>query len=190
MMYQTADFELEVSAGLKRSYPNREPYEWLSEMKETNILLGAAFRVMHPELYHYSREALLRLPRSPEQEEALVPWGTAFSALSVIVNRQTPAHRDTQSRSAWYDLLTTAGPYVQATLGFPGLGVSFPYPPGSLACFSGKLLQHEVLDCDGERVCVAYYLRDNVHERLGVRAADWMRVEHLGKCGQWFLASA
>lgn len=151
------------------------------------MLLGAVFRVMHPELYHNSKEALLRLPRNPEQERALIPWGTVFSALSVIANRHTPPHRDTQSRAAWYDLLITAGPYENATLGFPGLGLSFPYSSGSVSCFSGKLLQHQVLDCDGERVCIAYYVRDNVQERLGVKAADWVRTEHLKNLRQWFM---
>jgi hypothetical protein len=37
------------------------------------------------------------------------------------------------------------------------------------------VLEHEVSDFEGERVCYAYFMRDNVHEWAGVRPpGDWM----------------
>ncbi len=144
------------------------------------MLLGAVFRVMHPELYLRSREALLSLGQNPEFDEILQHWGTAFNAISVISNRITPEHRDTQSRKEWFDLLVAIGNYSAATLRLPGLGIELVYHSGTLVFFSGKLLQHAVDGWDGtDRVCLAYYMRDLVQERAGIPAAGWMKQEQL-----------
>lgn len=153
--------------------------DWLIDMEETSILLGAFLRVIHPELYQTSLEAMLNLRGLPDIDLALAPWGTVFNALSIIVNRQTPEHRDSQSRSQWYDLLTTFGTYREAFLQLPGLGLEVPYPSGTLVAFSGRMIRHAVPACEGDRVCLAYYMRDAVQERLGSRAADWMRISQL-----------
>lgn len=60
---------------------------------------------------------------------------------------------------------------------FPGLGMRARYETGTLTCFSGRLLQHGVSGWTGDRVCYAYYMKDDVHERAGIKAAGWAEAE-------------
>jgi hypothetical protein len=41
----------------------------------------------------------------------------------------------------------------------------------------GKMLRHGVSDCEGDRVCIAQYMRDNVHSRMGVKSPGWMNLD-------------
>lgn len=74
------------------------------------------------------------------------------------------------------DLLVALGKYQEGIMTLPGLGVKLLYNPGTVVGISGRVLQHGV-ECDGERACLAYYMRDKVHERLGVRAPSWFNVD-------------
>ena len=93
-------------------------------------------------------------------------WTSVFNAVSVIANRETPYHRDYQSRPDWYNLLVTVGKYKEARLSFPGLAMELQYNPGTAVGFAGKIIWHEVARFQGERLCLAYYMRDKIHERL------------------------
>lgn len=167
--------ELSISPLLRADSPEQGLRLWLADMADVHMLLSGVLRIIHPELYEASRLAIVRLNDSPERADVLSRWGSVFNAISVISNRMTPGHRDLQSRVEWFDILTSVGPYSGAKLSLPDLNLELHYPSGSVVAFSGKLLQHAVSDCVGERACVAYYMRDKVHERLGVRAATWMR---------------
>jgi hypothetical protein len=43
---------------------------------------------------------------------------------------------------------------------------------------SGRLLRHGVSFCEEERICLAMYMRDNLHHRLQVNAPSWMNVDY------------
>ena len=58
------------------------------------------------------------------------------------------------------------------------VGLQLPYPSGTVVGLCGKILRHGVLECEGERICVVYYMRDKVHERMGVEAAPWMKMDY------------
>lgn len=109
-------------------------------------------------------------------KEVLALWSIPFSGLTVISNRSTPLHRDCNGRKEWMDLLVALGKYQEGIMTLPGLGVKLLYNPGTVVGISGRVLQHGV-ECDGERACLAYYMRDKVHERLGVRAPSWFNVD-------------
>jgi hypothetical protein len=57
----------------------------------------------------------------------------------------------------------------------PGVGLKLSYGPGSVLGMAGKVIRHGVSDCQGDRVCLAYYMRDKVHERMETEAASWMK---------------
>jgi len=61
-------------------------------------------------------------------------------------------------------------------LNLPTVGLQLPYPSGTVVGLCGKILRHGVPECEGERICVAYYMRDKVHERMGVEAAPWIII--------------
>ena len=74
----------------------------------------------------------------------------------------------------WYDLLATLGNYKNCKLELPGLGISLDYRPGTVVGLSGMVLQHQVSSFEGDRLCYAYFMRDNVHEWAGVPGKHWM----------------
>ncbi|KAF9219479.1 hypothetical protein BS17DRAFT_717209, partial [Gyrodon lividus] len=55
------------------------------------------------------------------------------------------------------------------------IGIRLGYGPGTLLGISGKVLQHGVPHSVSDRVCLAYHMRDNVHEGVGAHRCDWVR---------------
>ncbi len=135
-------------------------------MSESTVLLSAILWLMHPKLYARSRTAMLNLQQYPAHDNAVAAWGSVFNALSIITNRMTPFHRDNQSRHSWFDLMLSIGDYPSAKLRLPGLDVSLEYKSGTLVGMSGRVLRHGVPQCEGERTCLVYYMRDKVQEWL------------------------
>jgi hypothetical protein len=154
-------------------------------MRETNALLGGLLSMIHPDLYWQGREALIKLSRNPEfvaqpeqqiLQELLMNWANPFSAVQVIANRQTPLHRDVRGRNSWFDMLVTAGSYTGGRLELPGLGVRLDYPPGTVIGIASKVVLHGAGPVEGDRICLAYFMRNKVLECLNVSAGTWTTV--------------
>ena len=109
--------------------------------------------------------------------ETLSLWPTVFTNVSLIANRETPLHRDPRSQANWFDLLVNVGDHNGCVLSLPSLGVELAYNSGTVVAFSGRLLQHGANAVDGNRYCLTYYMRDNIHRWLNVPQCDWMRVD-------------
>ena len=75
-------------------------------------------------------------------------------------------------------MLATSGNYGNCNLNLPGIEVSLEYGPGTVVDISGYALQHEVPCFEGDRVCIAYFMRNNVHEWAGVPASEWMHTKY------------
>jgi hypothetical protein len=118
-------------------------------------------------------EAMKKMQDLEDLQEALELWTSIFNGVQVISNRETPIHRDFQSRPEWYDLLVTVGPYKDTVFELPGIGIRFAYNSGTVIGLSGKVLRHGVTETEGERICLAYYMRENVQRRLGTNLASW-----------------
>jgi hypothetical protein len=63
-------------------------------------------------------------------------------------------------------------------LELPGLGVSLEYSPGTVVGLLGMVLEHVVPMVKGDRVCYAYFMRDNVYDWAKVLYKDWMDIYH------------
>lgn len=150
----------------------------MKNMFYPSALLSAVLSVIHPDLYRSGMDTMKRLHAQPDLVPALQHWTSVFNAVTVLSNRATPLHRDNHSRPQWYDMLTTIGPYEEAWLELPGIGLKLQYNSGTVMGFGGKVLRHGVPECRGERVCLAYYMRDKVHERMEVEAAQWMKIQY------------
>jgi hypothetical protein len=155
----------------------------MADMIESSALIGALLSIVHPEMYHAAMQALSHLAdhlelvkEGTDVLEVLGSWSSPFLGYSLISNRHTPFHRDNSARPEWYDLLATFGDYTNGVLEFPGLGLTLDYPPGSLVALCGKVIQHSVPKVNGNRVCIAHYMKYKVHERLRVPSAGWMTV--------------
>lgn len=152
---------------------------WLLAMTESSLLISALLSVIHPELYTMGKDAMRVLPVSCNDFDVLELWCLVFNGAQVISNRETPVHRDNASRHSWYDILATVGPYHSAIFKLPGVGIRFAYPSGTVVGFCGRLLRHGVSKADGERICVAWYMRENVQNRLKATYAGWSHVDNV-----------
>ena len=157
---------------------------WLEQMLESSTLLGALLRIFHPEQFTSCMMALQVMADFPEvvkEEEQVLNilrlWSSPYSSYSVVSNRRSVIHRDNSSRPECFDTLLTLGDYADGIMVFPNLGVHLRYNPGTLIALSGKLIQHGVEEVDGNRVCLAFYMKDNVHERLKIPPPGWMTMD-------------
>jgi len=157
---------------------------WLEDALETLSLLGGMLRIIHPEQYTAGIKAFHILAESPQlvkEGEAVLEilrlWSSPYSTYSIVSNRKSVMHRDTSSRPETFDMLLTLGDYHDGRLVFPNLGVELSYNPGAVVALSGKLIQHGVEEVEGDRVCLAFYTKDNVHERLKVPPPGWITLQ-------------
>lgn len=110
--------------------------------------------------------------------DALNQWPSVFTAATVVANRKTPFHRDTLTDWSWFDLILSFGLYHQAPLYIPILGVRVNNPRGTICAFSGKALLHGVRQTSLARISFILYMRKNVQEGQGVKAAGWMTQQY------------
>ena len=144
--------------------------KWLGEMHSFNILVNVVTCLTNVKLYEAGDRALEKL-RNPELtphvklrlHENLRFWNSIWVGVAVIPNRRTPRHRDKDATHSWYDLLFSGGNHTGASLDIEEVG--------ALVC--GKLLSHAVNQWEGERLCLAYYMRRMVHDRLGIFEPSW-----------------
>lgn len=172
---------MEVSASLKLANAGGGGREWLSACATKIAVVTAALRIMHPELYKTGMAAMENLAaqsgdvRDPaDLLEVLTVWPTVFNACSVISDRSCPFHRDNFSRPEWFDMMVTTGPYERAVMELPTVGLRLRYDSGTIVGLCGKVLTHGVSEHTGQRLSLTFYMRDNVHERVGTRACSWM----------------
>ena len=156
---------------------------WLKETWWAAAFTGGLLSIIHPEQYLLGRMALLEVANRPEEcsapddiMSALGLWASPFTGVSVMVNRVTPVHRDVQGRDSWMDLLLTVGPYTGCRMEFRSLGIRAVYDTGTVVGVCSKVVPHAASEWSGERACIAYYMRDNVHARLGIPSGTWMNL--------------
>src|SRR6267154_4168469 len=154
--------------------------DWLETISESNAILSTILAVIHPNLYDAGWQTAKCLRDTPEidPQDVLSLWASVFSSVAIISNHSTPPHQDGSSRCHWYDMLVTLGRYRNCNLELLGLGISLKYGPGTVVGISGKLLEHAVLSFEGDRVCYAYFMRNNVHEWANVPASNWMYTKY------------
>ncbi|KAI6141647.1 hypothetical protein BKA82DRAFT_4018647 [Pisolithus tinctorius] len=91
----------EVSLLLKEKSGANETRQWLDSMAGLHTVLLGALRIMHPKMYLHGREALMRLRSmavawQDEDMQAILPiWNSVYSSMSLMVNRKSPPHKDT-----------------------------------------------------------------------------------------------
>lgn len=145
---------------------------------ETSSLLSALLRVVHPEQYSMAKAAMAELEERDDLHDLIQIWASVFNGCQVISNRETPFHRDNNSKAEWYDVLCSISPYENAAIELANVGLRFPYHSGVVFALCGRMLRHGVCKAKGDRVCVAYYMRENVQHRIGSRFAGWSQQKH------------
>jgi hypothetical protein len=173
IMLQRLEDPLIVSADFRDS----RGAEFVCKAKNVELLHNAILALISPDLYWKGFEAVDQLLQGnflPKPCQVIQHWTSAFSAWQVISNRITPAHRDMGAAPMVYDLLTCAGTYKHSLFHVHDLGARFHYTPGTVVALCGRVLRHEVKDWHGgDRICVAHYMRDSIHNRMRVSRPTW-----------------
>jgi hypothetical protein len=153
--------------------------EWLEKSRLPFALIGGILSIIQPKLFEAGVKALKTLGSTPTHcdnperlLEVLAIWYPPFSALAVISNRVTPLHLDTGGRPEWLDLMVALGKYEHGRFALPAFGYTFKYNPGTMVATSGKIFRHGAT-CMGDRASIAFYMRNNVLDRLGLPAGTW-----------------
>src|SRR5215510_16164249 len=151
--------------------------EFVSGVHNVELLHNAILALISPDLYWKGFEVVDRLLRGnflSKHHQVTHHWISPFSAWQVISNRNTPAHRDVGAAPMVYDLLTCAGTYKRSLFYVHDLGARFHYTPGSVVAICGRVLLHEVKDWQGgDRICIAHYMCDSVHDCMRVSRPSW-----------------
>ncbi|TFK59008.1 hypothetical protein BDN72DRAFT_865503 [Pluteus cervinus] len=171
----TAD--LEVSSLLKAPGNGRK---WVEKMQDTFALVNAISNVLHPDQHDIGKQAMEKLRKEPNRvkegnraKDVLTGWTSVFSAIAIVLNRETPTHRDMQSPATGLDVMLTVGPYSEAWMVLETLGVDLLYRSGTMVALSGSLIPHGVECSEVGRLCLSFYMRYAVHENLGLNLMEY-----------------
>jgi hypothetical protein len=173
---------------VSRDLQNPTGMDFVESVTQGEVLHNAILSLINPDLYDASNQAIAML-RNDHRERWLNRfhphvslWPSVFSAWQIIVNRITPSHRDAGAAPCMYDVLTSVGTHTTSKFILSDCGTSFSYPPGTVIAICGRVLRHEVASWEGgERICVAHYVRDNVHNRLCVPCPEWVVIDRFWK---------
>ena len=137
-------------------------------MAQVEHILNAVVAIISPDLFEAGSQAMDAVKEMALHENSSL-WKSIFSAMAVIVNRETPKHRDSGGALSHPDLLVSAGEHTGAELRLPDVGTVLEYNPGTAVLIAGRALAHAVpRTWSGDRVCIAHYVKDKVHNRLGI----------------------
>jgi hypothetical protein len=171
---------MEVAAELRKPAGRN----WVGAMEGTNQLLGAVVGVIHPTTFR-TGSACVQAIATGEQitkrdtlDLLTSIWTSPLPAASIINNRQTPLHRDNGATYGSMDFLTSVGPFAFGRFMTPTLGLEFLFKAGTVIGLLGRIVPHAA-EAEGERMCFAQYLRENILTTLNVGQPGWVNITDL-----------
>jgi hypothetical protein len=148
---------------------------WNKASATTKADINTIFSLISPQLHWDAKRSIRYLKEAYPDHPGVQLWPSTFSGINVIINKKTPSHRDKSGRPEWYDWLFATGTYRSAMFDLLDLGARLSYNPGTVVAAIGRVLQHEVKEWeDGERICKAHYMRNNVLNRQGIQNSPWV----------------
>lgn len=154
----------------------------MTAIADIEALLDVLLLLAHPSQYIAAvsvMEKLLVDKGLNRRARNLHLWPScAWQGITVLINRITPPHKDSQGHPAGFDLLLSAGSTTTAKLKLPGLGATFSYQPGTVFLILGKQITHEVEAWgSGDRICYAHWLRHRSVKESAVGAIEWCKLD-------------
>ncbi|KAG2028697.1 hypothetical protein BDR03DRAFT_882880 [Suillus americanus] len=174
-------FSPEVSAALKGDAGRNIT----TSLQRSGIIISAALRVMHPDLYWAGMETQVGLGKWASRYELdemhyhLQCWTSVFNVVSIICNRRSPPHRDPKCRPAAFDIMTTAGRYHPVVMDFMNLRIKFLYDSGSILDSSCRLVRHYMNVEEGNRIVTVWYMQDSIHNFVGTPSTEYAKYDHV-----------
>jgi hypothetical protein len=118
-------------------------------------------------------------------QDSLNKWPSIFTGHSWIINRKTPAHRDSGGFISGFDYLSIFGT-ASSIIKLRDINITAQYNPGTVVALPGKVLVHEVEGWrGGNRVCVARWIRRRVLKTHGVADIAWPKIADFTTRFQW-----
>ncbi|KAI6098778.1 hypothetical protein EDD17DRAFT_1516399 [Pisolithus thermaeus] len=132
--------------------------EWLHEISYAEEFWNSISGFVLPDLARVGKDAIASkgdwVVTQPPSE---IQWPSIYVGIDVIVNQETPPHLDKVSAPSLLDLL-----------------------PGTMIYLPGKLLHHSVPKWEkGERIALAHYMKDAVHNRFGLARPPFTQQKDL-----------
>lgn len=146
---------------------------WAEKMKTLCGVVDVVLSITHQRLYRSAVDVIAALQSDGQASNALRYWHTSFNGVALISNRQTPRHRDCKTHYTWYDVLVTTGTYSAGIFEITPLGIRLRYRSGTLIALCGALMEHAASSGGGERVCWAFFMRNDVHDWAQAKRAHW-----------------
>ncbi|KAI6029516.1 hypothetical protein PISMIDRAFT_101416, partial [Pisolithus microcarpus 441] len=98
-------------------------------------------------------------------------WPSIYLGIDVIVNQETPPHLDQVSAPSLLDLVVSLGTH-DAHFHISEIG--------TMIYLAGKVLTHSVPRWGkGERIALAHYMKDAVHNRFGLARPAFTQQKHI-----------
>jgi hypothetical protein len=159
--------------------------QWMAEIEETCALLGGILAVINPAQYTAGLSCIREIgnrqneiAKAEHLQELLEVWTSPYNVFSVMNNRNSPLHRDNGGAYSTMDLLTSVGEYRNGRFMVPGVGVEMSNRSGTVIALAGRVVRHGG-KCDGERLCIAQYTRQNVYNKLGIAEPGWTSIQNI-----------
>ncbi len=149
----------------------------MKENWESTALISGLLSIVHPQLYEMAKASMEKLASREDFGELVMYWQSVYNGCQVISNQDTPIHHDNNSQAEWYDTLVTIGPYAGAEIELPGVGLQFAYETRTVFLLCGHILCHGVSEGQGDRVCIAYYMQENIQHRLDAKPVVWSSTD-------------
>ncbi|KAI6045936.1 hypothetical protein EDC04DRAFT_2598503 [Pisolithus marmoratus] len=121
--------------------------QWLTDITYAEDFWNTIAEIVLPDLAQVGKEAISAKQHwVTTQPPCPVRWPSIYLGIDVIVNQETPPHQDQASEPSLLDLV-----------------------PGTMVFLAGKLLTHSVPKWEkGERIALAHYMKDAIHNRFGL----------------------
>ena len=143
------DFKLHRYFGMLRSLLNWNGFHWQAEV---------GWRTKH-------------LAWQCQDVAILLFWKGGHSKLTHTISPWWPGW----SCLLWLFSLVSAERHSNAWLDLPDIDAWLSYDPCTVVALCGKILHHGVdPNWTGERLCIAHFIRDNVHNRLKLEWPPWV----------------
>ena len=113
--YQRLEDALYCSTDLQ----THEGQRFVEAITNAEVLIDSILCLTAHRLYRAGWDSIMQLKQgglSAGEHPNVGLWPSAFSAMQVIVNRKTPAHRDAGAAPWTYDLLLSAGTHTQSSI--------------------------------------------------------------------------
>ena len=152
--------------------------QWLLDISYIQEFWNSITWTVLPDMAKVGQDALA-VSHSQVKVKNPVKWPSIYSAVDIIINQETPPHLDGTAAPSLLDLVVSLGSH-DAVFQILDLGAVLAYPPGTMIFLAGKILEHHVPKWGkGERIALAHYMKDAVHNRSQVERPPFARQKDI-----------